>query len=244
VLRFQRTCLALGWFSLAERILGLMRRVIRPASDEENPEELRNMPPPDLTPPAAYPPPFDPGRLSIIGQEQPPLFAPFRAPAGYKPAFHPEDEELFPGDPEEHGGDPLPSRPQRGEADRPFWQRWQRQRQRRLAREALRRQAESPLFLALQGSPPPQDTAAPNADSATEVGAEAPARDPLELTPGQMRSRQRDLKRSRKAMSRLADQEFLVMIGQEAPPPAPPPSLPSRTPSLTARLWRWFVTHL
>ena len=239
LLRFQQACLALAWFSLAERGLKGMRRVMRPLAEEEKPEDLRSSPPEDLSPPAAYPPPFEPGRLSILAAQRPPLFAPFRNPDAGLPPLSLDDELTgSEGDAaaglEEELKELHPRRARRSEADLPIWERWWRRRQRRLAQEALRRQGESSIFQAFQ-SPAPPDAA----------GDQEPPPDPLALTPGQIRSRLRDVKRSRQAMSRLADPKFLVMIGQEAPPQAPPPVLspPPKAKGL-GRLWRWFVAHL
>jgi hypothetical protein len=243
LLLFQRTCLALGWFSLAERILRAMRRVIRPMAEEELPEDLRSSPPEDLSPPAPYPPPFETGRLSIVGHQRPPLFSPFRNPGASMAPINLEDEISAGGDGDERDegdeGDEgieerRPRRARRSEADLPVWEQWRRRRHRRLAREALRRQGESKIFQAFQPHLPPE-----------AAGDQDPQPDPLALTPRQIRSRLRDVKRSRKAMSRLADQDFMVMIGQEAPPAAQPPSLPPPPNARgLAHLWRWFVSHL
>jgi hypothetical protein len=239
LLRFQRSCLALGWFATAERCLGVMRRVIRPASEAEQPEDLRSSPPEDLSSPEPYPPPFEVSRLSILGPQRPPLFAPFRNPDAGVPPLNLADGEPPGADGEEEGEEEVvpPPRTRRSETDLPLWERWRRRRHRRLARQALRRQGESQIFQAFQSPTPP--AAAPNPDPL------AINPDPLALTPGQIRSRLRDVKRSRKAMGRLADQDFLVMIGQQAPPTAPLPPLQPPPPRRgLASLWRWLITHI
>jgi hypothetical protein len=218
LLRFQRACLALGWFSLFERSLGLMRVVMRPAEAESS-QPLASDPVEDPFPPAVYPPPFEAGRLSI--PNPPSRFLPFRAAdAGLWP-YRPGDRAHEEGGEERHA-----SPAEWGEASLPFWERRRRERQRRLAREALRRQGASHLFQDFQGGSP-----APGGENPSEAL----------LSPAQMRARQRDLRRSREAMRRFADPEFLAMMGHQAPPEA---SAPRSSPSPLDRLRRWFLTHL
>ena len=219
LLRFQRACLALGWFSLFERSLGLMRVVMRPAAEAGSSQPLASAPVEDPFPPAAYPPPFEAGRLSI--PNSPFRFLPFRAADAGLWAYRPGD-----GSREEGGEERYASPAEWSEASLPFWERRRRERQRRLAREALRRQAESHVFQDFQGGSP-----APGLENPSE---------PLP-TPAQMRARQRDLRRSREAMRRFADSEFLEMMGHRAPPEAP---APRSSPSPLNRLRRWFLTHL
>jgi hypothetical protein len=241
LLRFQRACLALGWFSMLERSLGLMRRMVRPGAEEVPMENLPKEAREDLFPPAPYPPSFEVGRLAILGTQRSPLFPSLRLGEAGPPPFEPEDDGL-PSD----GASLHPVGFDWNETGLPFWRRWWRKRQRRLARQALRRQGESQIFLAFQGTSSPPASAVDGAQPLEPgSGQDPPPADPHALTPAQLRGRLRDLKRSRRALGRLAQPEFLEMIGQQAPPPPAPPSPRlQRKPTGLAWLWRWFVTHL
>jgi hypothetical protein len=217
LLRFQRACVALGWFALLEQALGLMRRVIHPQPEEAlavgSLEELEAEPPPP------YPPPFVPDQLSIPPLGLPPRLAFLNDLPGSLPKSledEPDDEvfaqafaQLEPVEP------PLT-----------FWQRRRGDRDRKRARDALRRMGESSILGAFLANPSSISGAA--------------SQDPGD--PAERRARLRDVQRSRKALRRMANPAVLGILG-DGPPPPPQPRLRPPTGPLS-RLRRWFVTHL
>lgn len=230
LLRFQRACVALGWFSLLERSLRLVRRVVRRPTAEQLLEEERNrqrqaqsqaqaprsrfdQPHPPSTGLVSSPPPLTSGRhpslFPVADLEIPPL---------------PEAAEA----PEP---DPLAERMQRISAAS---QRVEdRRRQRDLERyRALRRRIEregSDPFAIFAPEDPEQPPSAdpggappPEALSSMGRAAEPTERRPADVDPQQ--DRQGDLSWSQE---------------RSQPPPA------ARSPRRgLSGLWHWFLTHI
>jgi hypothetical protein len=257
LLRFQRACMAAGWFSLLQRSARLVKRVVRSALREAPPPpDLRVGPIEDLPPPAAYPPPFLPAVVSVRFGPRPALFRGAAPLSGGTSGLEYEYERENGEGPEGQDGGESEAGESRWVRERPrilgaqrrawfsFWDRRRRDRDYRRARAALRRMG---------------DTALTQSEANDSETVQAPSE---------------DLRRARKALARMADPEALERMGAMAPeregieqPPDPwledepdlwleeeddlwlededDPELDEpRRPGLRARIWFWFITHL
>ena len=258
LLSFQRACVALGWFSLLQRSLRLVRRVVRrPTAEQlaEEEQERQRQAQAQIAPPLN---PFDPPLQRGAGMVSPPrpLFS------RLQPSLLPFASGLTlddPADPEADDPDPLAERLQRSRASSE--RREQRRRQRDLERHrALRRRIEREgrdpfaIFAAteLQSGAVDADLNDGSEGTLTTPPAAVP-----DLSPRELRRRERDLRRARQALElmsdsdalgwRLPEDEFLAMelaaelerqrreLGLRFPPP------PRRG---LVGLWHWFRAHL
>lgn len=152
LLRFQRACLALGWFALLMRLVRVVRRIVRPGSQAEKEleadlssgsvEDLAGVPVPP-----AYPAP--PRRSSIFGGYGPLSPGGAQAAGAGLPAGEGAGEEPF--TPEELRE--IEAQDQKREAR----ERRRRERDLRRGRAALRRMADSDMFRELQELEPEDD---------------------------------------------------------------------------------------
>lgn len=250
LLRFQRACVALGWFSLLERSLRLVRRVVRRPSAEElaEAEQARQHQPPASPPPN----PFERSLSGGVprGTSPPPLFS------GPRPSLFSIaalDALPAPGEPEALSPDPVSERLQRRHAD--SQRREERRRQRDLERYCTLR-----LRIEREGRDPfasfwPEELTALEGNAPDRSVPEGAARDPRER-----RRLEQDHRRAREALRHMSQsQEMRPFLPEEEqlqrelqqeldwqlqrhqlePPQAP---LPRRRG--LAGLWNWFLTHL
>lgn len=220
LLRFQRACVALGWFSLLERCLRLVRRVVRRPRDAAlaDDEERQH----DAEPQVVMPPPnpFEHPRRS--GR----VFTPSLRISRLDPSLIPFADSDTPPDPdsaEEQPPDRLAVRMQRRQAS--SQRREDRRRQRDLARyralrQRIEREGRDPFAIFAGRHPEPL---APAARSDARAGRPLPVDgepisaddppwqppDPAPLSPRALRRLERDHRRARTALLQMSQSDQL-----------------------------------
>lgn len=270
LLQFQRACAALGWFSLLERCLRLVRRVVRrPSSGESEAEPpQRQAVQPPANPFAAPPQPAR--RRGIQGTVRPPgslrqpSFPAWQSdpladgPAG---APGPGDRQAGLSHPAESQANAAAAGSDDPEPSDPITELMARSREATLRREERRRQRDLDRYFALrrrierEGADPfaafaPAD---PEADGPAGQASPSPV-DPL--SPRQLRRLQRDQRRARAALAHMAQSDGLIGL-QPLPEhgleqelaeelrllqDAARPSPPP--PRGLAGLWHWLLTRV
>ncbi len=211
LLQFQRACVALGWFSLLERCLRLVRRVVRRPStealaeeqeQEEQQQQWQGQGQANAEPPANPFTPAAPRRAGMRGEPLP-LFS------GPQPSLFPSaaleapaEQGSGPGGPEAFAADPLGEHLKRSNAAAE--RREQRRRERDLERyRAQRRRIErdglDPFAIFAAADPPADDPAA-----ALDRDRFVPDGSAARLSPRQLRRLQREHQRAREALARMA----------------------------------------
>jgi hypothetical protein len=274
LLQFQRACTALGWFSLLERCLRLVRRVVRRPAAEQLAEEEQQ---PLVSEPPANP--FvvsSPTRAGIRGAPQPlgsllqPSFL-FRMGMGRLASGQAgeADQSGLAGrgdawadadgfDPSDPSADPLSEAMARSQAAEQ--RREERIRQRNLNRyRAVRNRIERDgldPFASFVPSDPDHEAHAAEASGQVGEGAGMAAPPAPELGPRQLRRLQRDQRRARQALDHMASADDRV--GLQPPPEAileqqlaeelrqlqASGNQGPPPPRGLAGLWHWFLTHL
>ena len=248
LLGFQRACVALGWFSLLERSLRLVRRVVRrPTAEQLAEEEQERQAQAQVAPP---PNPFErpmPRSAGMVSRPRP-LFS--RLPLSELPFASGETSTDLADSEAQEDPDPFAERMQRSRASSE--RREQRRRHRdlerhRLLRRRIEREGRDPFAIFAATEPEPGSGAA----GFNEGSAAAP-----DLSPRELKRRQRDQRRAREALElmgnsnilgwRLSEDQLLeIELAQELERQRREHRLrflPRRRRGL-ARLWHWFRTH-
>lgn len=261
LLRFQRACVALGWFSLLERCLRLVRRVVRRPTAQQLAEEEEER---QRQAAAAAQPPANPfvqplARRPGMTSMPLPLFSGLRPSLAPLASLElPPEQGAAAADPEALQADPLAERLQRSSAAAE--RREQRRRQRDLERyRALRRRIErdggDPFALFVAAEADPQAAGVSPDDPAAVQPWAAP--DGAPPSPGEWRRLQRDQQRARAALGRMAASEELgplleapadsleQQLAEELQLLRAQPGLPPRPPRRgLAGLWGWLLSRL
>jgi len=273
LLHFQRACVSLGWFSLLERCLRLVRRVVkRPTAaqlvEEEQERQRQAQDAWAQMPSNPFERPLP--QAARLGSAPPSLFSRFLPFPDVEPPAGPDDGEA-------QEPDPLDERIERSRAA--SQRREDRRRLRDMERyRALRRRIEregsDPFAIFSSDDPEPELGPAGAAHTRPEL-VEGPAAQsspdhspselawfpdtPADLSPQALRRLERDHRRSREALHRMGTFEDLGWRGPEEErfegelqeeiawqrqlSQRLPPPAPPRRQGL-AGLWHWFLSHL